>query len=159
MATLEARLSLLAARVRTKINDIMPRLLPSGGATGQALVKSSGSNYAVGWGGIVIQGLSVWCAGKPSASEKVGGGVAPYAFTAIQASCSARAATAATASTVFTIKKNGSTTVGTFTFAAAGTVATVSITSGAFAIGDLLTIEAPATTDTTLSDIAFIVRA
>jgi hypothetical protein len=107
----------------------------------------------------IIQGMSSWCAGKPSASEKVGGGVAPYAFTAVEANCSARASVAATATTVFTIKENGTITVGTFTFAASATLATVSITAGSISVGDIITIEAPATPDGTLADIAFLIRA
>jgi hypothetical protein len=39
----------LAAAVRTKINLMMPRLVPAGGTSGQFLAKTSGSDYAVGW--------------------------------------------------------------------------------------------------------------
>lgn len=49
MATLSARVTDLAAAVRDKINLMVPRLMPSGGASGQALVKTSGANYAAGW--------------------------------------------------------------------------------------------------------------
>ncbi|AXQ69154.1 hypothetical protein HOU02_gp130 [Caulobacter phage CcrBL9] len=50
MATLISRISDLAVAIRTKINAMMPRLLPSGGIAGQKLVKTSSSDYAVGWG-------------------------------------------------------------------------------------------------------------
>jgi hypothetical protein len=47
--TLAARLAALATAVRDKINEMMPRLIPAGGASGQVLAKTSGSDYAVGW--------------------------------------------------------------------------------------------------------------
>lgn len=63
------------------------------------------------------------------------------------------AGTAATASTVFTFKKNG-TSIGTATFAASGTTATLSFTAAvSFAVGDVLEIDGPATADTTLANI------
>jgi hypothetical protein len=66
----------------------------------------------------------------------------------------ASAGTAATASTVFTIYKNAS-SVGTITFAAAGTSGTFAMASGqSFVSGDLLRVLAPATADTTLADIS-----
>ena len=50
MAVLSARVSLLATRVANYIRDsILPRLIPSGGDAGQALTKSSTTDYAVGW--------------------------------------------------------------------------------------------------------------
>ena len=50
MADLSARISLLATRVANYIRDsILPRLVPSGGGVGQALTKSSATDYAVGW--------------------------------------------------------------------------------------------------------------
>ena len=50
MADLSARVSLLATRVANYIRDsILPRLIPSGGGAGQALTKSSTTDYAVGW--------------------------------------------------------------------------------------------------------------
>lgn len=50
MATLVARITLLAQAVRDKLNAIAPRLVPSGGGAGQALVKSSSADYATAWG-------------------------------------------------------------------------------------------------------------
>jgi hypothetical protein len=66
----------------------------------------------------------------------------------------ASAGTAATGSTVFTIYKN-TTSIGTITFAAAGTTGTFSFASAvSFVSADLLRIIAPATADTTLADIS-----
>ncbi|AXQ68625.1 hypothetical protein HOU00_gp086 [Caulobacter phage CcrPW] len=50
MATLAARIGLLAQAIRDKINLIMPRLLPSGAIAGQVLMKNSSTNYDVVWG-------------------------------------------------------------------------------------------------------------
>lgn len=49
MATLVDRITLLAESVRTKINLMVPRLIPAGGATGHALRKASAANYDVVW--------------------------------------------------------------------------------------------------------------
>ena len=50
MADLSSRISLLATRVANYIRDsILPRLIPSGGGVGQALTKSSTTDYEVGW--------------------------------------------------------------------------------------------------------------
>jgi len=106
----------------------------------------------------IFKGFSYSISGKPADGEKYPV-VAPYAFTISAANTVAKAATAATGSTVFTIKRNASTTVGTITFAAAATTATVSITAGAIVAGDLITVEAAATADATLANIAFVVRA
>lgn len=48
--SLASQISLLAQRVRDEFNTRKPRQLPGGGALGQALVKSSAADYAVGWG-------------------------------------------------------------------------------------------------------------
>lgn len=47
---LNGRISALATRIANYLRDnIVPRLLPSGGATGQILVKNSAVNYNAGW--------------------------------------------------------------------------------------------------------------
>lgn len=46
---LASRLTDLATALRDKFNAINPRLLPTGGATGQVLAKSSGSDFDVTW--------------------------------------------------------------------------------------------------------------
>jgi hypothetical protein len=64
------------------------------------------------------------------------------------------AGTAATASTVLTLKKNA-TSIGTATWAAAGTEPTLAAASAtSFAIGDVLSITGPATPDATLANIS-----
>ena len=48
--SLASRVSDLAAAIGNYLRDsVLPRLLPAGGTTGQALVKSSASAYAVTW--------------------------------------------------------------------------------------------------------------
>lgn len=69
------------------------------------------------------------------------------------------AITAATASTVFTVLKNG-VSIGTMTFAAAGTVPTFSVAgTTSLAVGDTLRIKGPGTPDTTLADLAITLKA
>lgn len=65
------------------------------------------------------------------------------------------AAVAATAEAVLSVKKNGS-TVGTITFAAAGSTGTFVTSGGAvsFAADDVITVVAPGTPDATLADLA-----
>lgn len=43
------RITALAAAVRDKINLMVPRLIPTGGTTGQVLGKASATNYAMTW--------------------------------------------------------------------------------------------------------------
>lgn len=74
----------------------------------------------------------------------------------------ADAKTAATASTTTTIVKEEAggtrTNVGTITWAASGTLATISFTSTtSFAAGDLIEFLGPVTADTTLADIGFLI--
>jgi hypothetical protein len=104
-----------------------------------------------------IRGLSSFCSGTPGASEVVGGGVAPYPFSITAANCAGRAGTASTGSTAFIVRNNG-TQIGTMTFAAGASTATVSITTANVAVGDLITIHAPATPDTTLANLTFLLR-
>lgn len=49
MADLATRISDLTAAIRTKINAMMPRLLPQGGTAGQVLAKVNATDYNVGW--------------------------------------------------------------------------------------------------------------
>lgn len=49
MATLETRLTALAAAIRDKINLMVPRLIPPGGAVNQVLAKTGAGDYAAGW--------------------------------------------------------------------------------------------------------------
>jgi hypothetical protein len=64
------------------------------------------------------------------------------------------AATASTASSVLSIRKNGI-QIGTASWSAGGTSATLAMGSAtSFAIGDILTVGAPASPDSTLANIS-----
>lgn len=110
-----------------------------------------------GGGTVVVNGLSAFCAGIPGPDEIVGGGIAPVAFSISPLDSAARAVQAATGETIFTILRNGS-AIGTVRFAPGQTVGEISITNAAIAIGDHLTIAAPAVADQTLSDLSFLLR-
>jgi hypothetical protein len=80
---------------------------------------------------------------------------APIAFTIAQNCASSQAvlATAATASTTLSLQKNG-TQFGTATFAAGSTTATFACASATtFAAGDVLTVIAPASPDSTAGNL------
>jgi hypothetical protein len=48
--TLEARIAALATRIGNYLRDsVLPRLLPTGGTTGQVLQKLSNANFNAGW--------------------------------------------------------------------------------------------------------------
>lgn len=98
--------------------------------------------------------------GKPGASQVVVRFIAPRAFTlptgtiSNGTNASVVAAVAATAQADFSLSKNGAAAFCTLRFAAAGTQATYqSCTATDLAASDVLTITAPGTQDTTLSDI------
>ncbi|WP_454737585.1 hypothetical protein [Cupriavidus necator] len=97
-----------------------------------------------------------YIAGTAGDSEVVWEFYSPRAWTLpAGASGGAKARAAATGSSTFTLAKNGS-NIGTLAWSAAGTVATLSITSStSIAAGDVLSLTAPATANATLADIAF----
>lgn len=99
-------------------------------------------------------------AGKPAASATVLFVKAGRAFNipANLAGAQAKAKTAATAASTVTLYKNGS-SFATISFAAGASTATLSGTATSFAIGDELTVVAPATQDSTLADIALTLLA
>lgn len=67
----------------------------------------------------------------------------------------AKAVSAATGASAIDIRKNGS-SIGSFDFAASGTIATFTFASAqSFAAGDILSIHAPASADATLADVGF----
>jgi hypothetical protein len=56
--SLVAQIEALATRIANYLRDlVLPRLLPTGGTTGQALVKSGPADFAASWG--ATSGISV----------------------------------------------------------------------------------------------------
>lgn len=105
----------------------------------------------------------IWMTGSPSNAQTLlkYNVPRPVSFPAnLVGSTSAPAEAAATASAVFSIKKNG-VEVATATYAAAGTQATFATTGGtavSFAVGDTLSVVAPATADATLAGISLVIK-
>lgn len=135
-------------------NTTAPAISLSLGAITPTSVAASGPIT----GSNVILGFKYGITGVTLPNEKYPT-TAEYAFTISQANSSARAGVAATSSTVFTIKKNNSTIIGTFTFAPGSNTASTNIISGVVVKDDLITIEAPGIPDSTLANISFTVRA
>lgn len=132
------------------LDDLSDAIISSP-AAGHTLIHN-GSTFT---NRLPIDPIASFVNGKPSASLVIFRYVAVRAFT-LPTNLSGsyfKAITAATASTAFDIQKNG-TSIGTLTFAASGTSATFSVTSTSFAAGDVLTVVAPATQDTTLADLS-----
>lgn len=152
MATLASRLNDLVVAIRTKLNTMTPRLLPAGGAAGQVLTKSSGTDYAVGWT-TDVKGVAFGGFTPAAASQVLTAPPSPYAFSAATAGGSFRARAAATASSVFKLQKNGS-DIGTVTWSAGATVGVVSLTTTSIAVDDVIALVAPATLDSTLAGIS-----
>lgn len=105
----------------------------------------------------IVKQFGGMCSGKATASEVIFSMFAPYAATLTAAMFKATATVAATASTTFVIR-NGDTQIGTIVFAAGATTATISISNGAIALDDRLSITAPATADATLANITYRVK-
>ena len=97
------------------------------------------------------------CIGKPSANTDVMRFVAPRAFS-LPASLSGSlgsAGTNATSSVTYSIKKNG-TEIGTMQWAGAAAAATFTFASEvSFAVGDVLSVTAPGTVDSTHANFQF----
>lgn len=47
--SLVSEISDLAVAIRTKINSMVPRLIPAGGTTGQVLAKDTATDFDVSW--------------------------------------------------------------------------------------------------------------
>lgn len=108
-----------------------------------------------GGGGATKVELSFYAEAALSDSEVIYGYVATqsFDFPAGLTGSYVKAGTAATASTVLSIKQNG-TEIGTATFAAAGTTATLAMASlTSISPGDIITVVGPATHDTTLAGV------
>jgi hypothetical protein len=104
--------------------------------------------------------VSGYVLSKPGASQVIVRFVAPRAFSLPTGTISngtnatAKAGTAATAQADFTLSKNGGAAFCTLRWAASGTTATYQSCSATdFAAGDILTITAPSSQDSTLADI------
>jgi hypothetical protein len=107
-------------------------------------------------GGGLPYDVALYAAGKPNASALV----LRFVFNRIVAfginltGSTASVGTVPTASTVFALAKNG-TSIGTLTFAAATATGTFSVAVAPnFVSGDVLTVTAPSTPDTTLADLS-----
>lgn len=119
MSSLQVRLSALATRIATEFNTLR-------GEIPAAQVKA----------------LTFYAGGTPDASEVLFKSEPPYSITITQANTVIKCDTGPSSTTVFSIKKNG-TQVGTASFAASGTTATITLTSTAFGEADALSVEAP----------------
>ena len=142
----------------------------STGFTGSAGAGFTGSAGTVGFtgsagGGLTsTAGFTTWTGvpydigsavvGKPTASQNVLKFRTVRAFTIGTTGHMANADVAATASTTFTIYKNAG-SIGSVVFGAGATTSTITIASTSFAAGDKFVITAPASIDSTLSDIDF----
>lgn len=105
--------------------------------------------------------ISFWAAGLMENNETLFGIIAVRDFTIPVGlpNAQAVAGTAANAETVVTLKKNG-VQIGTITWAAAGTSGTFSVPGTVtFSAGDVLTIKAPVSADTTLKDVTITITA
>lgn len=103
--------------------------------------------------------LVVWNSGKTTANQVLIKVVIPRTTTYVLnfVGSTSSAVVAATTQTVFTIKKNN-VQIGTITFASAADSATYTSSAiNTFAANDVLSIVAPASPDSTLSDISFII--
>lgn len=67
--SLVSRITDLAVAIRDKINAMMPRLMPSGGAAGQVLRKASATDYAAAWA--TLPAATTTVDGVMSAADKI----------------------------------------------------------------------------------------
>lgn len=94
--------------------------------------------------------------GKPAASEVVLRVRTQRAFT-LDTFYGYATTTATASSAVFTVAKNGS-SIGNITFAVSTNASTTNVATTSFAVGDILTITAPASQNATLADIDFFLK-
>lgn len=142
----------ISTATQNALNTMTLRLVPTGGSAGQVLVKASNADNSVVWT-TPPASVGFYAGGLLNAAEVIGRVHAAQAFTIDAANCKVTSDTASTASAVITIKKDG-TAIGTATFAAGATTATVAITTTAIAKGDLITFHAPDTQDATLANVS-----
>lgn len=133
--------------------------------TGSTLTTTQPNGYniaiynvaSLGGSSDTVRTIKGFHSGTVAASKVIAGEIASHAFGIVQANCVAKAMAAATASTTFEIKKDG-VVIGSFNFAAGQSVATFTITANAIAVGNMITVHGPASADTTLSDVAVLLR-
>lgn len=132
------------------------------GQFGAAVSYTQGTNVVISGNTIsvpnsaMIYDVAGSIKGKPAASDVVlrFEAVRAFTFPSGMTGSVAKAAVAATASTVLVLAKDG-TQFGTLTFAAGGTSGTFAAASStSFAAGNVLTVTAPATADSTFADCA-----
>lgn len=111
-----------------------------------------------------LRGLSGFAAGTPRAGtggygERIGGGVAPYAFLMSATNSKAVARIAATLGATLTVTKMGAdnieTQVGRFVFAPGQRTAATFVDFGSIALNDYVSVYGPVVPDATLSDVSY----
>lgn len=128
-----------------------------------ALVVQLGTNLSGSvdlTGPTSLRGFEGFVSGSVSDSEVLIAFIAPYTFTIDAAHCFASAMEVPLADIVFSIKKtsgNVTSQIGTVTFSANNAHGVFNFASLAIMRGDLITIQAPASPDTSISNIAFLV--
>jgi hypothetical protein len=128
----------------------------SGGGIVVAAPGAAGPAGPAGQDAIGAADVVIFKSGKPSATEIVFYMQVVRAFTWASGLTGSlfKSLAAATSTAVLTIKQNGN-SIGTLSFAAAGTVPTVTFASAVtFAVNDVISIEAPGTPDATLANIS-----
>lgn len=95
--------------------------------------------------------------GKPAAAEAILTFPVTTPFTMAATGHSGTCTANPTATANLPVKKNG-TTVGTLQVSTSGVLSLVGFSSTAFAAGDILTVEAPATQDATYSGLFFVLK-
>lgn len=121
--------------------------------------SSGDSSTKIATTAFLLKGFGGFFSGKPAASQIIGASVVQGGYLLSNTVSDFSVVTAATTSTVFTIKRNRTTDIGTITFSAGANYGIWNLTSPSVADNDFITIHAPATPDATLADGAFIVRA
>ncbi|BDU72903.1 hypothetical protein [Mesoterricola silvestris] len=105
-----------------------------------------------GTGGNDFYDITCSCPGYPAEGQMLLVLVAVRAFTLAAAGHRASALTLPSLAAPFICRKNG-TAIGTITLGTSGAVTLTGWSATAFAVGDVLTVESPATLDLTLQDV------
>lgn len=128
-----------------------------GGSTAPAVDTTMAALYGA-LKSVIPWEWAVFVGGTPGNSWQIGRYQPSTALSIAVANCYASSGVAATAATAFNLSQNGS-NIGTITFGIGATTGTFSISGSpvSVAVGDKLTITAPATADVTLADINFTI--